>query len=160
MPNVIFTAHLQRRLSASSSQATGRTVRPALESVFAGNPRLRTCVLDDQGRVAPSRGRLRRRDLSLCKHSQAGDEHTIERKNGRQFVSDRVLLATPKEFFSADVRKRVAHRSGLLARRLSLAIRCRWFRPTLEIPRLMLRSISAILASSFTARRTGATPHK
>jgi len=51
VPRVIFTANLQRHLSAPPSQATGRTVRAALESVFAGNPRLRSYVLDDQGRV-------------------------------------------------------------------------------------------------------------
>lgn len=51
MPKVIFTANLQRHLSAPPKEAEGRTVRAALESVFAANPRLRSYVLDDQGRV-------------------------------------------------------------------------------------------------------------
>jgi molybdopterin converting factor small subunit len=51
MPRVVFTANLQRHISAPPSEASGRTVRAALESVFAANPRLRSYVLDDQGRL-------------------------------------------------------------------------------------------------------------
>jgi molybdopterin synthase sulfur carrier subunit len=51
MPRVAFTANLQRHISAPPSEVSGRTVRAALESVFAANPRLRSYVLDDQGRV-------------------------------------------------------------------------------------------------------------
>jgi molybdopterin converting factor small subunit len=47
----VFTANLQRHISAPPSQVSGRTVRAALEAVFAVNPRLRSYVLDDQGRV-------------------------------------------------------------------------------------------------------------
>jgi molybdopterin converting factor small subunit len=51
MPRVVFTANLQRHISAPPSEAPGPTVRAALEAVFATNPRLRSYVLDDQGRV-------------------------------------------------------------------------------------------------------------
>jgi molybdopterin synthase sulfur carrier subunit len=51
MPRVVFTANLQRHISAPPSEATGRTVRAALEAVFSANPRLRSYVLDDQGRL-------------------------------------------------------------------------------------------------------------
>jgi sulfur-carrier protein len=51
MPRVVFTANLQRHVEAPPSDVGGGTVRAALESVFASNPRLRGYVLDDQGRV-------------------------------------------------------------------------------------------------------------
>jgi molybdopterin converting factor small subunit len=51
MPRVVFTANLQRHISAPPSEAPGPTVLAALEAVFATNPRLRSYVLDDQGRV-------------------------------------------------------------------------------------------------------------
>jgi sulfur-carrier protein len=51
MPRVVFTANLQRHVEAPPSEVAGGTVRAALESVFATNPRLRSYVLDDQGRV-------------------------------------------------------------------------------------------------------------
>ena len=51
MPRVTFTPHLQRFLDAPPHQVAGATVREVLESVFAGNPRLRGYILDDAGRV-------------------------------------------------------------------------------------------------------------
>jgi molybdopterin synthase sulfur carrier subunit len=51
MPRVVFTANLQRHIEAPPTEAAGGTVRAALEAVFATNPRLRSYVLDDQGRV-------------------------------------------------------------------------------------------------------------
>ena len=51
MPRIIFTPNLQRHISAPATEATGQTVRAVLESVFAENPRLRSYILDDQGRV-------------------------------------------------------------------------------------------------------------
>lgn len=51
MPEVTFTAHLERHLSAPPAQVGGATVREALEEVFRGNPRLRSYILDDQGRL-------------------------------------------------------------------------------------------------------------
>lgn len=51
MPRVSFTANLQRHLACPTTQAAGPTVAAVLEGVFAGNPRLRSYVLDDQGRL-------------------------------------------------------------------------------------------------------------
>lgn len=51
MPKVVFTANLKRHVDAPPSEVAGATVRAALEEVFADNPRLRTYVLDDQGRL-------------------------------------------------------------------------------------------------------------
>jgi molybdopterin synthase sulfur carrier subunit len=48
---VVFTANLQRHLPSPPAEVSGRTVREALEAVFAGNPLLRSYLLDDQGRV-------------------------------------------------------------------------------------------------------------
>ena len=51
MPRISFTANLRRHLECPTEQVPGGTVREALEAVFAGNPRLRGYVLDDQGAV-------------------------------------------------------------------------------------------------------------
>ncbi len=51
MPEVSFTAALERFVTAPTSRVSGATVRAALEEVFRGNPRLRGYVLDDQGRL-------------------------------------------------------------------------------------------------------------
>jgi len=51
MARVVFTANLQRHLASPPAEVAARTVREALEAVFAGNPRLRSYVLDDQGCV-------------------------------------------------------------------------------------------------------------
>lgn len=49
MPNVTFTANLQRHLPCPPKTVAGASVREALESVFAENPRLRGYVLDEHG---------------------------------------------------------------------------------------------------------------
>ena len=49
MPTVTFTANIQRHVPCPNSVVPGRTVREALDAVFAGNPRARGYVLDDQG---------------------------------------------------------------------------------------------------------------
>jgi hypothetical protein len=46
---VVFTANLKRHVASPASRTGGRTVREALEEIFAGNPTLRGYVLDDQG---------------------------------------------------------------------------------------------------------------
>jgi sulfur-carrier protein len=51
MPQVSFTANLQRHLAAPRADVSGATVREALEGVFRDHPRLRGYVLDDQGRL-------------------------------------------------------------------------------------------------------------
>jgi hypothetical protein len=48
MPRVIFTPNIQRHVSCSEMTVPGRTVREVLDNVFAGNPRARSYVLDDQ----------------------------------------------------------------------------------------------------------------
>jgi len=48
---VRFTPNLERHVSADAAEVPGATVREALESVFGENPRLRSYVLDDQGRL-------------------------------------------------------------------------------------------------------------
>lgn len=49
MPRVAFTQNIQRHVACPSGQVPGRTVREVLDHVFAGNPRARSYVLDDQG---------------------------------------------------------------------------------------------------------------
>jgi len=49
MPRVTFTANLQRHVECPPALASGATVHDVLESVFAGNPRVRGYVLDEQG---------------------------------------------------------------------------------------------------------------
>jgi molybdopterin converting factor small subunit len=51
MPRVGFTANLQRHLSCPVQDVPGDTVGAVLDAVFATEPRLRSYILDDQGRV-------------------------------------------------------------------------------------------------------------
>ena len=51
MPKVSFTPNLERHISAPRVESSGGTVREVLDGVFADNPRLRSYVLDDQGRL-------------------------------------------------------------------------------------------------------------
>ena len=51
MPRVSFTANLNRHLDCPTVEADGVTVAEVLDSVFAGNPRLRSYILDDQNRL-------------------------------------------------------------------------------------------------------------
>jgi sulfur-carrier protein len=51
MPRVVFTRNLERHLSCPARAVSGATVRDALQGVFAGNPRLESYLLDDQGRL-------------------------------------------------------------------------------------------------------------
>ena len=51
MPRINFTGNLQRHLSCPPAQVTGSTVRQALHAVFDANPKLRSYLLDDQGRL-------------------------------------------------------------------------------------------------------------
>ena len=51
MARVAFTANLQRHLACPVQAASGTTVRAVLDHVFAAHPRLRSYILDDQGRV-------------------------------------------------------------------------------------------------------------
>lgn len=49
MPLVRFTYAIQRHVACPTGRVAGRTVREALEAVFAGNPAARSYILDDQG---------------------------------------------------------------------------------------------------------------
>lgn len=51
MARVSFTANLQRHLDCPTVEAEGATVAEILDAVFAGNPRLRSYILDDQNRL-------------------------------------------------------------------------------------------------------------
>ena len=51
MARVSLTSNLQRHLSCPPVDVGGETVRALLESVFETNPRLRSYLLDDQGRL-------------------------------------------------------------------------------------------------------------
>lgn len=48
MAIVTFTENIQRHVACPETEAAGSTVREVLERVFAGNPRARRYVLDDQ----------------------------------------------------------------------------------------------------------------
>jgi hypothetical protein len=49
MARVTFTQNIQRHVSCPPTTADGVSVREVLDAVFAGNPRARGYVLDDQG---------------------------------------------------------------------------------------------------------------
>jgi molybdopterin converting factor small subunit len=51
MARVSFTGNLKRHLACPPATVQARTVREALEAVFAANPPLRSYILDDQGRL-------------------------------------------------------------------------------------------------------------
>lgn len=51
MPQVCFTANLSRHREAPAAEADGATVREVLDRVLAGDPLLRSYILDDQGRL-------------------------------------------------------------------------------------------------------------
>jgi hypothetical protein len=71
MPNVTFTANIQRHVACPPCTVAGSTVREVLDAVFAGNPRARGYVLDDQGGLRHHMaiyvdGRLVRDRRNLC----------------------------------------------------------------------------------------------
>jgi len=51
MARVEFTTNLRRHLDCPVRDAPGDTLRAVLENVFTGQPRLRSYLLDDQGRL-------------------------------------------------------------------------------------------------------------
>jgi molybdopterin converting factor small subunit len=51
LPQVVFTANLQRHLLCPVKQVSGNSVIAALEAVFADIPKLRSYILDDQGQL-------------------------------------------------------------------------------------------------------------
>lgn len=70
MSRISFTANLQRHIACPCVETDARTVREALDSVFAGNPPLRSYILDDQGRL--------RRHVNLFVNDRpVGDRRTL-----------------------------------------------------------------------------------
>lgn len=51
MAFIALTPHLQSHVDVDRREITGPTVREALDSLFAENPRLRGYLLDDRGAV-------------------------------------------------------------------------------------------------------------
>ncbi|NRF67550.1 MoaD/ThiS family protein [Aquincola sp. S2] len=51
MPRVLFTPQLRRFVDTPEVETGAATLRAALDAVFAGHPRLRGYVLDDQGHL-------------------------------------------------------------------------------------------------------------
>jgi sulfur-carrier protein len=51
MARISFTANLRRHVPCPPARVQGGTVRAALEDVFAGNPKLRSYLLDEHGRL-------------------------------------------------------------------------------------------------------------
>lgn len=48
---VSFTGNLRRHVACPPAEVAGETVRAVLDDVFASNPKLRSYLLDDQGRL-------------------------------------------------------------------------------------------------------------
>lgn len=48
MAKVAFTRNIQRHVTCQDTEAPGHNVRDVLDNLFAGNPRARSYVLDDQ----------------------------------------------------------------------------------------------------------------
>ncbi len=51
MARVEFTANLQRHLACPVQTVPGGSVRAVLDHVFVSHPRLRSYIVDDQGRL-------------------------------------------------------------------------------------------------------------
>lgn len=51
MGQISFTANLQRHVPCPPLRTHGTTVREVLDAVFVDNPRLRSYLLDEQGRL-------------------------------------------------------------------------------------------------------------
>jgi molybdopterin converting factor small subunit len=79
MPLVQFTENLRRHVDCPSAEVEAATVREALEAVFAGNPQLKSYIVDDQSRLRKHvnvfiNGRLARDRLGLSDRIGPADE--------------------------------------------------------------------------------------
>ncbi len=54
MPRLIFTPQLRRFTEVPEVESSASILRAALEDAFAGNPRLRGYILDEQGHLRPN----------------------------------------------------------------------------------------------------------
>ena len=75
MAHISFTPNLQRHLDAAPREVAGDTVAAVLAEVFAVNPRLRSYLLDDQGRV-------RQHVLIFVDAEQIGDRRRLSDRVG------------------------------------------------------------------------------
>jgi molybdopterin synthase sulfur carrier subunit len=48
LAKVAFTQNIQRHVTCGDAEVSGHSVREVLDNLFAGNPRARSYVLDDQ----------------------------------------------------------------------------------------------------------------
>jgi hypothetical protein len=51
MARIAFTQNIQRHVTCRETEAAGASVREVLDNLFAGNPRARAYVLDDQAEL-------------------------------------------------------------------------------------------------------------
>lgn len=51
MPQITFTANLQRHVRCPAMHAEGTTLREVLDGLFAQQPQLRSYLVDEQGRL-------------------------------------------------------------------------------------------------------------
>lgn len=51
MPRLRFTSNLQRHVACPDQEVAADTVAAALDAAFTANPRLRSYIVDDQGRL-------------------------------------------------------------------------------------------------------------
>jgi molybdopterin synthase sulfur carrier subunit len=51
VPSIAFTANLRRHLDCPDLTVEGQTVAAVLANTFAANPRLRSYIVDEQGRL-------------------------------------------------------------------------------------------------------------
>lgn len=68
MPRVSFTQNLRRHVDCDEITVAGSSVAEALDAVFAGSPRLRGYILNDQGAV--------HRHVAILVNSQAVADRT------------------------------------------------------------------------------------
>ena len=54
MPRLIFTPQLRRFTEVPEVESNASELRAALDDAFAGNPRLRGYILDEQGHLRPN----------------------------------------------------------------------------------------------------------
>lgn len=54
MPRLIFTPQLRRFTEVPEVESAALQLRAALDDAFAGNPRLRGYILDEQGHLRPN----------------------------------------------------------------------------------------------------------
>ncbi len=88
MPRIAFTSHLQAVGPSAAARYDGATLAEVLDAVAADYPRLKTYVLDDQGRVRKHiaifvDGVMRPRDAALTLPlTEASDVYVFQALSG------------------------------------------------------------------------------